>query len=476
MTETPERRRRLPRFSVRSRILASILVVATVGLGGAGVVTYVVQRMHILSSVDSQLESRVDHARSIAATAKAATVSAALTDILTRLVPDEDEGSVGILGGRAAIGPPFPTNLPLDQSPAFVMRVVSEVSSSRAWLGSTVLDGAQVRYIAIPITISTSPDVGIYVDAVSLQAELDDLNSAFRTYAIVALIALAAIALVGWFVAGRLLRPIRRLRTAASRITASDLKERIPVAGRDDVSELTETVNDMFDRLDTAMTSQRQLLDDVRHELKTPITILRGHLELLDSGNPAEVDSTRALAIDELDRMSNLVDDIESLAETQRAIVNERPTDVADLTADVFAKLSILKEHVWELRETAHVSVDLDPERITQAWLQLGDNAAKYSARGTTIVLGSRLVDGDVEFWVSDSGPGIPREQWGRIFERFGRVDTRRGIHGSGLGLPIVAAIAAAHGGRVTLSSTNDGSRFGILIPVGAPPEGEETP
>jgi two-component system OmpR family sensor kinase len=96
--------------------------------------------------------------------------------------------------------------------------------------------------------------------------------------------------------------------------------------------------------------------------------------------------------------------------------------------------------------------------------LQLADNAAKYSTADTAIVLGSRLVDGWLEFWVSDSGPGIPIQARARIFQRFGRVDTGRGIRGSGLGLPIVEAIAQAHGGRVTLDSSPNGSRFGILV------------
>jgi two-component system OmpR family sensor kinase len=466
MSDSPRRGLRLPRWSVRSRILASILVVAAVGLGGAGVTTYLVQRARILSSVDAQLESRALHARSIATDADADSVTAALTDILQRLVPDAHEGSVGILNGKPTFGPPFPSDLRLDDSPAFTAEVVREVGATSVWLGSTEIDGRLIRYIAVPVGAPGSTDTGIYVDAVDLPAELGDLNTAFATYTIVALIALAAIALVGWFVAGRLLSPIRRLRAATSRITASDLKERIPVAGRDDVSELTETVNDMFDRLDTAMTSQRQLLDDVRHELKTPITIIRGHLELLDPGNVKDVDATRALAIDELDRMADLVDDIEALAETQRAIVNLRPTDIDVLTEGVFAKVSVLAGHEWQLRETARASVEVDADRITQAWLQLADNAAKYSPDGTTIALGSREVDGDVELWVEDRGPGIPRESWSRIFERFGRVDTGRGIRGSGLGLPIVAAIARAHGGRVALVSTADGSRFGIRIPL----------
>jgi len=229
---------------------------------------------------------------------------------------------------------------------------------------------------------------------------------------------------------------------------------------------LTATINDMLDRLDTALTSQRQLLDDVRHELKTPITIVRGHLELLDSGNVADVEATRALAIDELDRMAGLVDDIEFLAETQGTNPVRELVDVDDLTAEVFAKASVIPGHEWALAEVATVTASLDPARITQAWLQLADNAAKYSATGTLIELGSSTNGTEVEFWVADRGPGIPADARARIFERFGRVDTGRGIRGSGLGLPIVAAIAHAHGGRVNLVSSPSGSRFGIVMRV----------
>src|SRR5690606_8460106 len=138
----------------------------------------------------------------------------------------------------------------------------------------------------------------------------------FRTYLLVSVLSLGAIALVGWFVAGRLLRPLRAVRDAASRITATDLSERIPVTGRDDVPDLTRTVNDMLDRLESATSAQQRLLDDVRHELQTPITIVRGHLELLDPGDEDEVASVRTLALDELDRMAGLVDAVGSLAET----------------------------------------------------------------------------------------------------------------------------------------------------------------
>jgi two-component system OmpR family sensor kinase len=489
---TGDRRTRLtaPHWSVRSRILASILIVAALGLVLAGAVTYVVQRTRTLDSVDARLTSRVSAARTVAGRAAArgesTTMSALLQAVVTNVVPNANESSIAILDGtpRWKSIPTQSAPLALDADRPFVAQAVREVANGKPWLGTARLGSRDIRYVAVPITLAGSSDTGIYVDAVDLDAELSGIRSAFTTYALVAAIALVAIGLVGWFVAGRLLRPIRRLREAASRITASQLDERIPVAGHDDVSILTETVNGMLDRLDTAMTSQRQLLDDVRHELKTPITIIRGHLELLDADTAADVEATRALAIDELDRMSGLVDDIEALAETQRATLRLTPVDVADLTADVFAKVSALTGHDWQLEGTAEAIVPLDAGRVTQAWLQLADNAAKYSPDGSAIVLGSRLVDDSVEFWVSDSGRGIPRESWGRIFERFGRVDAGRGIRGSGLGLPIVAAIAEGHGGRVTLASSTAGSRFALLLPliptaelrVSALPEAQEKP
>jgi len=222
----------------------------------------------------------------------------------------------------------------------------------------------------------------------------------------------------------------------------------------------------MLDRLDGAMTSQRQLLDDVRHELATPITIVRGHLELLDPEDVDDVEATRLLAIDELDRMARLVDDIESLTDSQRMSLTLTATDVGDLTEEVFAKASGIPGHEWVLESAVQVSAPLDVGRITQAWLQLVDNAAKYSPHGSRIRLGSTGRGKEVEFWVADRGSGIPPGSEQRIFERFGRADTGRGIRGSGLGLPIVQAIATAHGGRVSLESSSEGSRFGIVIPI----------
>jgi two-component system OmpR family sensor kinase len=481
-----------PRWSVRSRILASILLVALVGMTVAGLTAFLVQRDRIVSQIDDLLLANVESARFVVTGKSDAvatepvgeqppdgvtftTATEALEAILARVIPGRNESALGIVGGEATLVPGVDISFHLEDDPGFVRRIVNEASDGGVHLGTAVSSVGTVRYIASPIAVEGDPQPAIYVAAVDVDAELDELRAAFGTYTVVAAVTLVAIGLVGWFVAGRLLRPLRQLRVAASRITASDRRERIPVVGRDDISALTETVNGMLDRLDGAMTSQRQLLDDVRHELKTPITIVRGHLELLETANPAEVDATRALVIDELDRMTRLVDDIESLAEAQRMTLARTPTDVADLTADVFAKAGVMADHEWVLSGSAHVSTSLDAGRITQAWLQLVDNAAKYSPPGSRIEIGSTVVDSAVEFWVADRGRGIPPGAEERIFERFGRADTGRGIEGSGLGLPIVRTIATAHGGRVSLSSSHEGSRFGIVIPIFDAPQNEDT-
>lgn len=473
----------MPRWSVRSRILASILLVTALGMLVAGGSAFLLQRERTLAEIDDRLLSRVESARLVVTgvstgrdgeetTAAAppaesfATGRDALEGVLARVIPGRFESSLGIVDGVATFVPGVAIDFHLEDDPALVDRIVRESLAGDVVIGTAVSTLGTLRYIATPIVVGGSTDQAIFVTAIDVSGELAEVTSSFTIFAIVAVAALVVIGLVGWYVAGRLLRPIRQLRAAASRITVTDLHERIPVAGRDDVSDLTETVNDMLDRLDSSVTAQRRLLEDVRHELKTPITIVRGHLELLDPADEAEVVSTRALAIDELDRMASLVDDIELLAQAHGSTLALELVDSGDLTRDVFAKASVIPGRRWSLGEIAHVTTRIDRSRITQAWLQLADNAAKYSPEGSLVELGSTQWDDVVELWVSDEGPGIPDEARERIFERFGRVDTGRGIGGSGLGLPIVAAIAEAHGGYVALDSSPAGSRFGIVLTI----------
>ena len=496
-TRGPDAVRR-PVLSVRVRILTAMLAVTALGLGAAGGTAFLLQRERIVAAVDDELVIRLDSVRAVidgaapaaapatgapgAPTAGEATTARpeyrdldeAMIAILERVLPDTFESTVGIVDGQPRYVPGIAQSFDISQDDDLLARIVAETAEGESVLGTAASGLGSLRYVAVPFTLEGVDGQGIYVTAVRLESELADLESVMSIYFVVALGTVVAVGLVGWFVAGRLMRPIRQLRSAASRITATDLHERIPVAGRDDVSELTRTVNDMVGRLETSFLAQQRLLDDVRHELNTPITIVRGHLELLDPHDIADVEATRALAVDELDRMTALVDDISHLAQAERSGAQHRvPTDVRELTLAVLAKARGITGHDWTLAESAATLVTLDPQRITQAWLQLAENAAKYSDDGTPIMIGSTLGESSVELWVTDSGPGIPVEARTRVFERFGRADPGRGIHGSGLGLAIVGAIAKAHGGQVTLESVvGRGSRFAIVIPL----DDESTP
>jgi signal transduction histidine kinase len=226
----------------------------------------------------------------------------------------------------------------------------------------------------------------------------------------------------------------------------------------------------MLDRLERAAQSQRSFVSDAGHELRTPITIVRGHLELM-TDDPADRRETLALVTDELDRMSRLVDDLLLLAKSERKdFLQVQSVDVAALIPTVFAKVAALAPRDWRLDGAAQARVDGDPQRLTQALTQLAQNATQHTDDGDVITLGSSYGGGHVRLWVQDEGEGIAAAEQGRVFERFARAGAgRRRSEGSGLGLSIVAAIADAHDGHVEVDSRpGHGATFTLVLPATA--------
>ena len=230
----------------------------------------------------------------------------------------------------------------------------------------------------------------------------------------------------------------------------------------------------MLDRLDTSMRSQRRLLADVSHQLRTPITVVRGHLEVLHRTGEedlAEVRETLDIAIDELDQMSGLIERLLTLGRAMEAdrLVLE---DVAlkEFLPPILDSVRVLGPREYRLDEIPAVTVHVDATQLRGALSNLLDNAVRAAGEEGRVSLGSRrLGDGGVAIYVDDSGPGIAAAERASALERFSRPGARD-EGGSGLGLAIAKAVALAHGGTIDIdqSPALGGARVSILLPAQA--------
>ncbi|HSK97342.1 MAG TPA: HAMP domain-containing sensor histidine kinase, partial [Euzebyales bacterium] len=322
-----------------------------------------------------------------------------------------------------------------------------------------------VDYLAVPLE-QTGQARGVFVVAIYGDVERGDIAQVVETMGLVGVVAILVAAGIAWFGAGRILAPIRRLTRTAERISDRDLDQRIEVAGDDDVARLGRTFNAMLDRLQQAFATQRRFLNDVGHELRTPITIVRGHLEVLGD-DPDERRETIALVVDELERMRRLIDDLVMLAKSEQPdFLDLAAIDVGDLAHEIARKAERLADRLWVLEGADEGIIVADRQRLTQAVVQLAQNAVEHTDRGDTIALGCSLIDSEARLWVRDSGPGFAGSDPRKLFERF--VGERSG--GTGLGLAIVQAIAHAHGGDVAAEEApGGGALFTITVPCRAP-------
>jgi len=350
--------------------------------------------------------------------------------------------------------------------------VLREVALRRpldeAHRGAVATSTGSARYLNVPVEIGDRV-LATFTVANFPANERDEIESAITVAAEVFMAVLLLSFVVAWGAAGRVLAPLRMLRDTAQSITETDLTQRISVRGHDEVAQLGRTFNDMLDRLETAFMGQRRFVDDAGHELKTPITIVRGHLELL-SDDPEDKRETVALVTDELDRMSRIVNDLLLLAKAEQPdFLRPEPVDVESLTHELHDKLAAIAPRDWRVESIGKGSILADRQRLTQAVVQLAENATKQTDEGQVVALGTFVSDGEARIWVRDTGLGIPSEDQSRIFGRFSRGASGRRTEGAGLGLSIVEAIARAHGGRVELASRpGQGATFTVIVPAPA--------
>jgi two-component system, OmpR family, sensor kinase len=311
---------------------------------------------------------------------------------------------------------------------------------------------------------------------VAVGTSLDDRNEALGSLATLLWLggpaALFLASLVGYGAVTASLRPVEAIRRQAAEVSAADPALRLPVPpARDELRRLGETLNQMLARLEAALERERSFVDDASHELRTPLAMQRAELEvaLRHAVTTEELRDAIASAIEEVDRLSRLTEDLLVLARSDkgRLAINLERVDLGPMLArvrDRFRTRANAAGCPLEAEPVGGLAVDADQLRLEQALANLIDNALRHG-RGP-IRLWARGNDSRVELHVSDAGPGFPPQFLGHAFERFSRADSARAGTGTGLGLAIVEAIAHAHGGTAEAANqTGGGTDVWMEIP-----------
>jgi len=463
---------------IRTRILLGFVVMLAIATVASLVVAREVLQSRLHERIDSDLAQEAKELRKIAAGKDPATGRRFGQNAgrIFRVYFDQNSPSTGEVVLTFVNGSAFLRSRSVSSSSSSSYRLDADARLVSHWKvlaaperDSVDTPAGNVEYLAVPLK-GDGRVLGTFVVAAFTDVLQRPYNDAFVAAGVVGVAVLLIGSLLAWRMAESVLRPVSALTQTAQGISETDLTQRIEVRGHDELAGLATTLNAMLDRLERTLSSQRRFLDDAGHELRTPITIIRGHLELLED-DPEERQATLALVMDELDRMGRMVNDLILLSKAERPdFLKPEAVEVAGLTDEVLTKARALGARDWRLDAHGDGVITVDRQRLTQALVQLAQNAVEHTQEGDEVSVGSAVEGGEGRFWVRDDGPGIAPADQERIFERFERGGARKPSGGSGLGLSIVRAIAGAHGGRVELlSGPGAGALFTIVVPVDGP-------
>jgi signal transduction histidine kinase len=317
-----------------------------------------------------------------------------------------------------------------------------------------------------PATLAAQPASVVVVTSLSDVTRSTHLLAAALVFVVPALAALVGV--VVWLVVGRALRPVEQLRQELEAITSRDLHRRLQVVPTDpELERLAQTLNGVLDRVEAANRRERQLVDDASHELRTPLANIRAAVEIA-SAHPDRADWSLIAAdvLEQAARMERLTSDLLTLARSDdgRLPVHTETVDLAGIvSACTERRIPADRELVCEA--PAAVLVTVDPDHARRVVGNLVDNALRFAAHTVTVHLatGTRWA----ELTVTDDGPGVPREQRDRIFERFVRLDEHRARRGggAGLGLPIARLLVERNGGTIGVRDGGPGATFVVRLP-----------
>ena len=313
-----------------------------------------------------------------------------------------------------------------------------------------------------------------YFQQQGAQGQRDLTLSHLLQYSLITLaVVIALAAILGWIFSGRALRPVHRITTAARAASEHNLSARVaPTGPRDELRELAETFDDMLSRLQAAFEGQQRFIANASHELRTPLAVMRATVDVV-LGNP---DSTpgdlRSMAADiraAVDHAEHLIGALLILARNEHGLTVREEVDLATVAEDVLDTAGLGDRRVHATLEPAVISGD--PVLTERLIANLVDNAVRYNAAAGDIWINTRTMAGSGQLTVANTGPVISPADAGRIFQPFQRLSDRTSHDGFGLGLTIVASIAAIHGGTATARPRDDGGlSVTVTIPSAAAP------
>jgi two-component system, OmpR family, sensor histidine kinase MprB len=460
-------------MTLRHRIAAVAgLAVAVAVVAAAGVI-YVAVRSELRGEIDRALRSRADaliaEAQPRGGTDPDRGAEGRHEYRSDELRPPERPGSFGDAGSYAQYVAPDGDVVPQPGSTATLPVSARTRTIARSGHGRTISD-TRVKGTHLRVLTIAAPRGG----AIQVARPLSEVDHELdRVLVVLALVGAGGVMLavgLGALVARTALSPIARFtqRTEALTAEGADPSQRMDVVGSDELARLAHSFNATLDALERSVESQRHLVADASHELRTPIASLRANIQTLEEADrlpPQELASLRADIVEELDELTALVGDVVELAR------GAKPSDALDdvrLDEIVAALVERAAARAGtDVRFDAHIEpcvIAGEPDRISRAVTNLLDNARKWSPSGSVVEVA--LTDGTLT--VRDHGPGFAPEDFPHIFERFYRADGARGMPGSGLGLAIVRQAAEAHGGWVEARNAPDG---GALLRVRFSPE-----
>ncbi len=351
-----------------------------------------------------------------------------------------------------------------------------------------LLDSGRNRFVTQPLADTPYHARVIYArigDEIMLQLgyNMEDeerLLQVFKQLFLVTMTVLLVLAVAGgWFMARRALSGVAMVTHTARRISEDDLHTRVPVRHRhNEIDRLAVTFNQMLDRIQQLVTGTRQMNDNIAHDLRSPITRIRGLAEvtLTNTQSVEEFQQMAASTIEECDRLLDMINTMLTISRTEAGMHPDACTsvDLAEIVFDaceLFQPLAEDKSIALRRRLDGACCVHGDQRMLQRMAANLIDNAIKYTGEGGHVSVELKRKGGDnIIFSVSDNGIGIAEEDQSKIFSRFFRGDQSRSLAGAGLGLSLVQAVVRAHGGTISVrSASREGATFSIVLPAHKP-------